>query len=162
MVNRRMSRCLTRSNRSRVAIGWLLIVVACGLIGCGSRSTKPDPSPTNLRQIQALYRVYTQVRGGVGPRDANEFKRFIRAEGSGDAQRLHVDLTQLDQLFISPRDEQPYLINYGLRLADEQNKRQIIVAERVGHNGKRAIGDLRGWVEEVDADQAAELDLKTS
>lgn len=141
---------------------WPLIVLAGSLAGCGAKPEKLEPRPPQLQQIQVLYRIYVQRHNGVGPRNREEFKQFIQAQGKTEAKRLDVDLAQLDRLFVSPRDGQPYSINYGLRLMDEVHKRQIIISEMLGRDGKREIGFLNGWIEEVDADKADELSLKTN
>jgi hypothetical protein len=106
--------------------------------------------------------MYMLSNNGVGPRDANEFKRFIRTEGAAEANRLEVNLTALDSLFVSPRDGQPYTINYGLRQVDSTRQPLVIVAEKVGHNSKRMVGFVGGWIEEVNAEKAAQLGLQTN
>jgi hypothetical protein len=139
---------------------WLLIAL-CGGMGCGrSLEIKTEAGPSNLSKLHALYVSYMQMHRAAGPVNLEEFKRFISNEGSTEARRLDVDLTNLDQLFLSPRDNEPYIINYGLHFDAKSIGRQVFIYESRGRDGRRAVAYATGWSEEVDPQKAAELGLK--
>jgi hypothetical protein len=138
----------------------LLLIAIVGLVGCGRSAAKPEPSPRNLQQIQVLYTIYLQSNKLTGPANEDEFKRFVRSQGAAEARRQEIDLGDLDQLFISPRDGQPYVVNYGLHFEPQKANQQVVVYETRGRDGLRAVAFATGWSEEVDAKRAAELGLK--
>ena len=140
-----------------------IVCLALGLSGCGIGTVPSvEPPPPNMGQIVVLYMNYVGEHRGTGPHNEEEFKRFIRAQGADEARRSGVDLSQLDKLFISPRDAQPYVINYGLDQGDRSQGLQIIAHEAQGSDGKRVVAFMNGQIDEVNAERATELGLKSS
>jgi hypothetical protein len=61
-----------------------------------------------------------------------------------------------DELFVSPRDNQPYVVYYGNDAAKMLDRGQLI-HERNGVNGRRLVGHRLGYVREVDEAEFREL-----
>ncbi|HEX2473540.1 MAG TPA: hypothetical protein VHK01_02270, partial [Lacipirellulaceae bacterium] len=57
-------------------------------------------------------------------------------------------VSNLEELFISERDGEPYVIFYGQRPAGVAA--DVVAYERTGVDGKRFVGDSVGGVGEVD------------
>jgi len=91
----------------RVAV---LAAIFAVLAGCGPRATPRDPT-AGEQSIMKLGRAYMAFAGtakdGLGPASADELKKWL----SADEKRL-TDLSlsraDLDSMFVSPRDGQPY------------------------------------------------------
>jgi hypothetical protein len=140
----------------------LVLLPLLALVGCRqSAPPTPEPIAPNMGQITMLYMQYLRSHNGMGPRNAEDFKRFIRTDGAAEARRLEVDLSRPDELFTSPRDQQPIIINFGLRLGDTSQALPIVAYEARGRDGKRMVAFMNGMIKEVDAQQAADLGLKT-
>ena len=153
---------LKRHSPTAVRLLTVLLALILELIGCG-RKVAPtlERPPPNMGQIVVLFMNYIGLHGGQSPGSADEFKRFIRTDGAPQAKQLGVDLARLEELFICPRDQQPYFINYGLRVGDNSKGLPIIAYEARGRDGNRTVAFVNGQIDEVDANRAAELGLKT-
>src|SRR5262245_40722204 len=93
------------------AITWLAAA------GCSSRSPQTEePAVVNLRTIVQAYDV-AEYRLRRPPRNEDELKRFF-GEVSAAATA--------NEVLRSPRDGQPYVIRYGLRL--DPDGRNVVLA----------------------------------
>ncbi len=118
-----------------------------GLLGCGS---KPPPQPKVAAHLQTLAVLYGQYRGekGQSPPDLATFKKFIE---SLPADRLMGNTP--DELFMSPRDKQPYVVIYNVKptgMPGGPDPVPLIAYEQTGVGGKRYIADVMVGVQEVD------------
>jgi hypothetical protein len=130
------------------------------LLGCSPRGLPSNEAPaSNVADVAMLYTIYLRSSGGVGPSSEEEFRRFIRTKSVEEAKSLKIDLARLDELFISPRDGKPIIVNYGHQLIGSQTL-PIIAYESQGREGMRMVAFLNGMLKEVDTAQAAELGLK--
>ncbi len=66
----------------------------------------------------------------------------------------NLDIANVDQLFLSERDQQPYVVLYGKRPA---NANDLVAYEQTGVGGKRLVGYSIGLIAEVDEAQFQEL-----
>ena len=120
------------------------IVLFCVLpLGCGTRTESQQREESNLKPL-AIYCIQYHSERGQPPASEEEFKQFVRAQG------LDADV---DGLFISSRDGEPYVILCGPDAANSQ----IVAYERVGVGGKRFVADNLGGIEEVDETRFREL-----
>src|SRR5688572_10971572 len=93
-----------------------LFFICCSLIvalGCGSQQTGTDAAPddSRIKQVTTLYASYINSRGGVPPASEAEFKRYV-AESGGPLLKA-AGVGSVDELMVSPRDNEPYVIFYG-------------------------------------------------
>jgi hypothetical protein len=87
-------------------------------------------------------------KGGRPPANQADFKSFISE--SGDALLKSADVGTVDELFVSPRDNQPYLIAYGSEAAKLISQGGVVIYERNGKDGRRLVGNRGGFVNELD------------
>jgi hypothetical protein len=105
-----------------------------------------------------LLRLYTHARQkGKTPNSEQEFKQFIASIGTvlADRTRAGANITSTDELFISERDGQPYIVFYGTRPKGVGN--DVLAFEQLGVGGKRYVGYGLGFVEELDEQRFSEL-----
>ena len=139
----------------------LLACLVLASIGCGAKSVPQPPTEANLKTLYVLFGQYTGQNRGQSPPDAAAFKKFVQ---SLDAEQLK-SLTDkdVDSLFISPRDNQPYVIHYkaemgvpGVGTPDAPGGGWL-AHEETGVNGKKYLLLSTGIIEEVDAQRFAEI-----
>jgi hypothetical protein len=125
-----------------------IFVSVLSLSGC-SGTAQPDPAQANLEHFAQYYNQYVGEHQGKSPPSEDALKQFLAAKKVPD----------LDKLFISPRDNQPYRIKYsgsaspdyskGL-VAPNQAENQVIIAEeQTGAGGKRWVAYNTGVIKEV-------------
>ena len=85
-----------------------------------------------------------------------EFKDFIRSLPKAELDGMGVDPSNLDSLFTSPRDNQPFVVRYqqAKSAGGMMGGQPIVVAyEKTGVDGKRAVVTSLAGVEELDEAQ---------
>ncbi|HEX6961513.1 MAG TPA: hypothetical protein VF175_06575 [Lacipirellula sp.] len=93
-----------------------------------------------------------QSQTGRPPADEAQFKSFISQNGA-ILERMGV--ASADDLFVSERDSQPFVVIYGKH---PQGMATTVVAyESQGVDGKRLIGHSTRMIEEVDEARFREL-----
>ena len=134
------------------ASNWLTVAAVLTLAGCGSQSsTSSGKKIPHIRAITSMYATATSALGGP-PADEAQFK----AEIEKIKPELDVlDVSSIDELFVSDRDGQPLVIVYG---KDRKGAVPEVVAyEQAGKDGIRLVGNRNGQVVEADAAQFANL-----
>jgi len=124
--------------------------------GCG-HSSSTDTKDSNLRVLVALYSLFVKDSGGQPPQNKEQFINFIHAKG----QRI-LDLGKIkdvNSIFISQRDHQPFLLLYG-KQAQGQKTAGLVACEQVGVAGKRLVGYSLGGVEELDESRFKNLGFR--
>jgi hypothetical protein len=91
-----------------------------------------------------------QMRNGSnGPKDEAAFKEFIKTGmPSHRLEMMRVDPDKVDELFVSERDGQPFVIKYGQ--SGGPMSQIAVVFEKEGHAGKKQVAFTNGKVEEPD------------
>jgi hypothetical protein len=137
----------------------VLILVCLSLtegLGCGSQgaATDAEADPSRIKELTTLYMSYMNRNGDRPPASEAEFKRFVAERGQPLFESAGVSAA--DELFVSPRDNEPYVILYGHEAA-KLISRGIVIHERTGVGGRRLVGNRGGSVEEVDEAQFRKL-----
>jgi hypothetical protein len=111
-----------------------------------------DATAAKLNRIGNLFGPFCVTHGLQGPASAAEFKDYIRTCPQLQLQTLQVNKDNLDPLFQSDRDQQPFVFRYGLSLVGPGGKasRQLVAYEQTGKSGKRLALFTTGKVELVD------------
>jgi hypothetical protein len=125
----------------------------CVLVGChGAAKQARQKEQSHLR---ALVTIFNFAESKLGHRPANEaeFKTFIQANAQGIIGSLR--LASVDELFVSERDGQPFIVLYGAPPKGEA--RDVIAYEQNGVSGKRLVGYSIGAIAEMDEEQLAKL-----
>jgi len=144
---RQTTACLRRS------LFLLFALAATVSPGCSNRGGA-DSQDSNLRVLVALYNRFMQNSGGQPPKNKEQFVNFIRDKG----QRILElgKIKDVNSIFVSQRDHQPYLLLYG-KQALRQRTAGLVACEQVGAAGKRLVGYSQGSVEELDESRFKEL-----
>lgn len=120
-----------------------------GLSGCDGGGASAPQQESNLKKLVLFYGPYQGQHQGALPPNEQALKEFIKSQ-----QLLLQDqgITDVDGLFVSERDKQPYVILYaGEALGTDGPAGSPVVAyEKNGVGGKRYVASTLGAVEEVD------------
>lgn len=141
----------------RRAVGLVaLAVLVLPLFGCGSKRENVAQIQSNLRPLAMFYGQF-QGRNGRAPASEVEFKAYLRALPPADLTTWGA--TDVDGLFVSSRDGQPYVVLYGdaAKKAPGPADSRVIAYEKTGVGGKRFVATVLGSVEEVDEARFGQL-----
>lgn len=132
---------------SPIWAGMALLLAA--VVGCGgAASVKRDKEISHVGAVTTLY-FRAKSTLGKPPGSEQEFKEVI-AQDNVDPGVLGVD--SVDELFVSDRDGQPLVVDYG-----QTSAQGVVVYEQVGKDGVRLVGFTSGQIEEADAAEFAQL-----
>lgn len=130
-----------------IVVGWL------GWMGCGGGSRESlQREQSTLKPLAILYGQYIGQHRGQPPPNEEAFRKFIEAQPPEMLKSLNV--SSVDELFVSSRDGKPYKILYG-----EAAKKgppggpagsPVIAYEQEGQGGRRWVASSMGAIEEVD------------
>lgn len=133
----------------------LAFVAAAAMIftaGCGS----PDPTSAlmkanekNIQKLSNLYFTYQMKNGWRGPENETDFKSFLNNYNPKKLERIGITTADVDGLFVSERDGEPFKIRYGVP-GSAMGSTAPVVFESVGVGGKRLVGCLNMEQKEVD------------
>ena len=125
----------------------ICIVLTVGLF-VGFVSGCSDPVGAKIESLNAtapqrLANTYTffQARNGYrGPKNEAELKEFCAdPHNKKGFERAGIDLSNIDALFVSPRDNQPFRIRYGVA-GSPMGFNEPLVFESVGVEGEVMVG----------------------
>lgn len=103
-----------------------------------------------------LYGRYLGQHQGKPPASEAEFKKYVEAQSPQDLANLGV--TDPAKLWISSRDNQPYVIVYGdVSGPPGPAGKPVVAYESKGVGGKRYVASSLGAVDEVDEARFREL-----
>jgi hypothetical protein len=137
---------------------WHACILAAGalsLVGCGRGSEVSGTDYQANRQlslIAEMYGNYMQEHGGAPPKDEAAFKTFLAKYAARRLEPYNVE--SVDELLVSPRDEQPFVVVYGKKLVSKDAPNAPWAAyEHTGVDGKRLAVQVRGVLEEYPPDE---------
>ena len=129
----------------------LALAIAASVIGCAETEDPESAKMTsNMRGLAVAYGQFSSRHRGRPPKSEKELRAFIEKEMGGVTYAESYNMTSVDDLFISSRDNEPYEVIYG-------KKSKIVAYEKVGVDGKRFVAHDLGAAEEVDEATFAEL-----
>src|SRR5947209_2165908 len=158
-----------------IKVGRLTVLAAIlvFLAGCGPRATPRDPT-AGEQSIMKVGRAYlafaASAKDGLGPASADELKKWLTADDKRLTE-LGLSRGELDGVFISPRDGQPYEIQPkrhpnpfitagggppgkggpgGKGKAPGYGQPGVLVNEKAGEGGKRMVYLSGARTQEVD------------
>jgi hypothetical protein len=127
----------------RMRSQFLLLCFVGLAVGCGgdeTLNTFREMNKLNISKLANSYVMFASVNGSVGPKDADELKDFIRSD-ERVPPRLGMsssDLEDLDAVFISGADGEPFQIRYGLKIRTDEDRSPLIF-DKVGVDGMRRV-----------------------
>lgn len=142
-----------------------LVVLFCGFVsltsvGCGggddAKSMIAAANDSNVKRVATMYNFFHLKNKFKGPKDEAEFRTFIEAQDPGRLSLADIDASKLDDLFVSERDGQAFVIRYGVDTVI-RGPSLPVVFEAEGVEGMRQVGFCNGEMQEVDADEYERL-----
>jgi hypothetical protein len=132
------------------AVPLLLLFFSAGGCSDPGRSNQAEES-SSLKPLAAFYGKFVNQHGGKPPGNEAELKAFLKEPKNAESLRLEFKVADVDAMFISPRDNQPYVVIYGtLSGPPGPGGAPVIAHEKTGVEGKRFVASALGAVEEVD------------
>ena len=141
-------------NTPLLLITFIALVGSTGCTGDRVASQVAEVSKTNLQKLSNVYSLYVTRNGYKGPKDEEAFRDFLENDPSIEKNLgyMGIDRADFEKISISERDDQPFLVRYGLNLPPMSPK-QPQVLETVGVDGVRMVIMSNGDIVEV-ADDA--------
>lgn len=133
-------------------VGCLLLSTVIFSLGCGgadSKSMIADANDNNVKRLATAYSFFHLKNKFKGPQDETEFKKFISEQDPARMELAGIDVNDVDQLFVSERDEMPLKIRYGMNTRI-RGPSLPVVFEETGVDGMRQVGFTNGSMQEVD------------
>lgn len=140
-------------------IGLLCAMLIATIVGCGKAdpaSRLADLNKNNLQRVGNLYLAYQIEHDFYGPKDEGAFQEYIRGLNPKKLERIGVTPGDIDNLFVSERDGQPFKIRYKVR-GSMMGCQEPVVFEAEGESGKRRVGFLDMTQREVEASEYEQL-----
>lgn len=131
----------------------VLGLAAClWVTGCSEKQRTQPESERNLQALSVLFGRYASQNRGQGPPNEAEFKKFIRSLPAGQLEGVGVQGGDIDRLFVSPRDQQPYGIAWKsmIGVPGPEGQAGMAIWEQTGVGGKRLVASGLGRIEEID------------
>ena len=91
----------------------------------------------------------------MGPENEEVFKKFLRDADPARMERMGVSVNDIDSLFVSERDNEPFQIRYEIQ-GSPRGCAEPAIFEATGSGGKRMVAFLnmsQKEVEELEYDQ---------
>lgn len=141
-----------RRRAASVAVGFCFLFMGLAIFGCSASTVQEVPGHDNLQSLSVLYGRYVGSHRGKPPANLDEFKKWIRQLDQASLTQLQVDLGKLDELFVSPRDHQPFgfIFSASAMTPGPDGKGNVVIYEQTGVGGKRMVAYSLARIEEVD------------
>jgi predicted NACHT family NTPase len=136
-------------NRRGRAVYLYLSLFCLVLSGCDSGDTgvTETDDKQRLTKVLRLYQVYLE-KNKAGPPDEKTLRSFGQALTAQERNEYMIG-DDLDSIFTSSRDNQPFVIQYGKKI-ESGGEPEAIAWEARGVNGLRYVALSIGYVEEYD------------
>lgn len=144
----------------------LAILLVLGLVnGCGRELNPNDAvaaaNSSNIQRLTNLYLAYQSEHGWIGPGDDASLKEFIRGLPSNTLTRIGIEPSNVDSIFVSERDGQPFKLRYKV-VGSMMGSLEPVVFEAEGSGGQRMVGFLNMTQRDVDSSEYDSLFAKGS
>jgi hypothetical protein len=125
-------------------------------LGCSRQEEPITKQEAHLKALAVCYGRFIGQHQGNPPQSEEEFKTFIQ---SIPAEQIPGGSADMNSLFVSPRDNQPYVVRYDLDRTQLMPgpTMPIVAYEQTGVEGKRYVADMVGGVQEVEEAKFKEL-----
>jgi hypothetical protein len=140
-----------------LAAAGVIMVLALGIAGCRRNQQVPvGDAAEKIRKLALAYVQFAATNNGIGPADQDALAKYL-------AKRNGLSGEEAKTYFVSPRDNQPYIIRWGERplgsapIGPEVPTPAIIIIERTGAGGIRYVADGQTSVRQLPAEEAERL-----
>lgn len=135
-------------------------LAAVSLVGCGRSDLSGDmlaaANSENVERLSSLYLAFHARNNFRGPRDMEEFRGFIQKLRPQILERVGVDPNNIDAVFVSERDGEPFRIRFGVP-GSPMGVGAPVVFESAGEGGQMMVGFLDMTERLVDEGEAQSL-----
>ncbi len=130
----------------------MALALLCAIAGCGNPGrTNKQEEESSLKPLAKFYGDFVNQHRGKPPADEDEFKTFLKEASNTNLLKAEFQITDIDKLFISPRDNQPYVIYYKtISQSQGPGGAPVVAYEKTGVNGKRFVASVLGGVVQLD------------
>lgn len=134
---------------SPIALMGVLLFLAGG---CSSKSKVDNLvlslNQSNLQRLSNLYNMYQSQNNWTGPADMDELKEFVKNFPTNRLERMGIDVSDLDALFVSERDNKEYLLRPEVQ-GSAMGSVQPVLFEQDGVDGIWMVGFTSRTPQEV-------------
>jgi hypothetical protein len=143
-------------DRRIAAVRVLCACVALAMACCHRPAGQADETATRLRTLLFPLIDYVEEtqRDGTGPAGEKGFKSFLA--GLSEQKRGDLQIGSTETLLVSPRDRQPFVIDYTISTTGGAAP---AAWERTGVDGRRYVVFLDARVDEVDDEAFRKMGL---
>ena len=128
-------------------VSWTTTLVALFLLvlvtGCGGKVDSSagirEANKTNIQRLTNLYSRHQLFHAGKGPASEQDFRKYISGLDADTLKNIGVDPANLDQLFKSERDGQPFKVVYNV-VGSTRGSNDAVVFEGTGKDGVKEVG----------------------
>ena len=133
-----------------VLLGALATLTGCR--GVDADSMIADANDSNVKRLATLYSFFHIQNRYKGPKSEEQLREFIETQDASRLKRGGIDATKLDELFVSERDGEPFVVRYGVNTVI-RGPSLPVVFESTGVDGTRQVGFCNGLMKEVDEEE---------
>jgi hypothetical protein len=144
-----------RRHTLRVSV---LFVTASWAIGCAPETGPIAQEQTNLAWLGSMYGMYIGAHQGQPPQSVDELRKFV-TERTDAAELSRLKVSDVKQLFTSPRDGKPFVMVNHKKLPPREGGQPppVVLYEAVGEGGERAVAFLGGGTQVVNESELTKL-----
>jgi hypothetical protein len=138
----------------RVRDAAIKFMIAMFAGGCAADNAAPASveGTAHLQRLGGYYRAYAGGAQGQAPPNEPKFRQYL--------QRNLAKGERIDELLASPRDGQPYVIAYGIKLPSLGSPQPtVLIHERTGVDGVRLYLTSNLTVRQANEDEFAKLEV---
>jgi hypothetical protein len=142
----------------RALSGLCTTALVLAFVGCSGDDTADQiaaVNKSNIQRVSNLYAAYQNMKNSSGPKTEAELKEFVKTYDPSKLSAMGVDANNLDAVFVSERDGQPFKVKYGV--AGGRGAVAAVVFEATGKDGRKQVGFTGGTVEDVDDSRYKQL-----
>jgi len=126
------------------------------VVGCQSGRKEIPAEETRIKNLATVRGQYIGRNKGQVPPNVEELKKFARTLSPEQLKGFGVE-GDLDQLFVSPRDGEPFVYRTVKDGAPGVGANTVVFYEKTGKNGKRWVAYSTAQIELVDDKRLKEL-----
>jgi hypothetical protein len=136
----------------------LCLIALITLAGCGGPDPLTSPTAARLRGLANMYLSYAVAKNGGGPANEEVLKKYLHSVDAIQLETSGIDPKAIDSVFISERDQQPFVVLYGQSFTRiTGDSQQPLAYEKTGKNGRHLIAYINAKVDHVDDAKLKEL-----
>jgi hypothetical protein len=154
-----MVQCGHGVERAGAALFSLLLAASVLLSsGCSGDDALNSPAAKKLKALGDVYLDYAVAKSGGGPADQAQLVKHMRSMPEFVLRDKGIDPKNLDDLFTSERDQEPFVVLYGTGVTEfSGDSKQVLAYEKTGKNGKRLLVFASTKVAHVDEAELEQL-----